>query len=215
MSSLDARTAAQWRAWLGAHGRSEPEVWLIIHHKDQGVSELRYQEAIEHALCFGWIDGLHRRRDAHSSQLRFTPRRPASTWSAVNRRRATTMIERGLMTEHGQAVIDAAKASGRWEPVSEAEAFTVPVDLRSRFAADDEARRHFEAFPPSSKRLILEWIAGAKKPETRTRRIERTVDLAAQNQRANHPGTRTQVAMRAAAGNAHRNGRARRSWQQL
>lgn len=101
------------------------------------------------------------------------------------------MIERGLMTEHGQAVIDAAKASGRWEPVSEAEAFTVPADLRARFAADDEARRHFEAFPPSSKRLILEWIAGAKKPDTRHRRIERTVELATQNLRANHPGTRT------------------------
>jgi uncharacterized protein YdeI (YjbR/CyaY-like superfamily) len=94
VNTLSASTPADWRAWLAQNGRSEKEVWLVIHHKDSGTPSVRYHEAIEHALCFGWIDGLHRKRDADSSQLRFTPRTPRSTWSRVNRQRAAKMIGR-------------------------------------------------------------------------------------------------------------------------
>lgn len=103
-----------WRAWLERYGRSEREVWLIIPHKNSPTPGLHYDEAVEHALCYGWIDGLHRKHDAHSSRLRFTPRRPNSAWSAPNRTRATRMIAQGLMTSAGQAIIDVTKSRGTW-----------------------------------------------------------------------------------------------------
>lgn len=192
MSTVTASTAAEWRAWLERNRESAREVWLVLYHKDSGVPSLRYHEAIEHALCYGWIDGLHRRRDAHSSQLRFSPRTPRSTWSRVNRERAVRMTELGLMTEHGQAAIDLAKARGTWQTVPDDG--SVPADLADRLHRDPTARANFERFPPSSRRLILEWIAAAKRPDTRRRRIERTVALAAVNVRANHPASRGRAA---------------------
>jgi uncharacterized protein YdeI (YjbR/CyaY-like superfamily) len=178
MNIVEVSGVGQWRAWLARNCRVEAEVWLVIHHKDSGVPSPRYHEAIEQALCFGWIDGLHRRRDAGSSQLRFTPRGPRSTWSRLNRERAARMTELGLMTEHGQAVIDRARATGRWE------VDVMPDDLRALLDADAAARANFARFPPSSQRLILEWIGTAKRPETRQRRLDRTVALAAENVRA-------------------------------
>ncbi len=183
MNTFIARGVAEWRAWLAEHGESETEVWLAIHHKDSATPSPRYHEAIEQALCFGWIDGLHRKRDATSSQLRFTPRKVRSTWSQVNRERAAAMIASGQMTPRGQAVIDTAKAAGTWEVV-------VDPGLLDALERNAVARENFERFPPSSKRLIFEWVGGAKKAETRVRRIERVVELAAVNVRANHPGVR-------------------------
>ncbi len=185
MDTVVARTAAEWRAWLSSHGRSEQEVWLVLFHEDSGTPGVRYGEAVEHALCYGWIDGLHRRRDAHSSRLRFTPRGPRSRWSRLNRQRAAKMIELGLMTEHGRAAIERARAAGTWQ-VDE----TVPADLREALDRDATARIHFAGFPPSSRRLILEWIATARRPATRRHRIAQTVALAAANIRAHHPHSR-------------------------
>jgi uncharacterized protein YdeI (YjbR/CyaY-like superfamily) len=108
----------------------------------------------------------------------------------VNRQRAAEMIEQGLMTEHGYAAIDLAKAKGTWENTATGDSATIPGDLQEAFARHDAARANFDRFPPSSTRLILEWIASARKPDTRQRRIERTVTLAAMNLRANHPGVR-------------------------
>ena len=135
-------------------------------------------------------DSHARRHDADSSRLRFTPRNPRSTWSRVNRQRAARMIELGLMTEHGRALIELAKAKGTWQVLPDAESSAVPDDLQALLDRNEAAFENFQKFPPSSKRLILEWIATAKKPDTRRRRIVQTVDLAAVNIRANHPGTR-------------------------
>ncbi|WP_344394929.1 YdeI/OmpD-associated family protein [Actinomadura alba] len=190
MSTFLASTSADWRAWLARNHRSAKEVWLVIHHKDSRTPSVRYHEAIEHALCYGWIDSHARKHDADSSRLRFTPRSPRSTWSRVNRRRAAKMIELGLMTEHGQAQIELARANGTWQVLPDAENSAVPDDLRESLDRNEAARGNFQKFPPSSKRLILQWIATAKRPETRRRRIDRTVDLAAVNIRANHPGVR-------------------------
>ncbi|KZB86893.1 YdeI/OmpD-associated family protein [Amycolatopsis regifaucium] len=183
--TFTAATPAEWRAWLSENADTGKAVWLIIQHKDSGVPGVAVHEAMEQALCFGWIDGLHRKNDAGSSRLRFTPRDPRSSWSRVNRERAARLTAAGLMTARGQAMIDLAKEKGRWQVVPDGAG--VPEDLRARLDEDDAARTHFEKFPPSSKRLILEWILTAKKPETRERRIARTVELAAVNRRANHP----------------------------
>ncbi|NED94163.1 hypothetical protein G1H11_02435 [Phytoactinopolyspora alkaliphila] len=115
MNVVFASTAEEWREWLIRNSQSEKEVCLVIQHKDSSTPSVRYHEAVEQALCFGWIDGLHRKRDAHSSQLRFTPRKQRSSWSRLNRQRAAAMIELGLMTPQGQAAIDAAKERGTWQ----------------------------------------------------------------------------------------------------
>ena len=109
-----ATTAADWRTWLAANSQSETETWLVIYHKDCGIPSIGYAEAIEHALCYGWIDSHARKRDASSFMLRFSPRRPRSNWSKVNVARAVRMTTQGLMTPPGQAAIDQAKSAGRW-----------------------------------------------------------------------------------------------------
>ncbi|CAM3315799.1 YdeI family protein [Kibdelosporangium persicum] len=181
MSTFYARDTAEWRAWLAGNCDSAKEVWLVLHHKDSPNPSPRYHEAIEQALCFGWIDSHHRKRDATSSRLRFSPRNPRSSWSGLNRERAARMIEQGLMTPRGQALIDLAKATGTWQ------APTVPADLKELLDGNEPAAANFARFPPSSKRLILEWISAAKRPETRQRRLVQTVESAARNIRANHP----------------------------
>lgn len=189
MNTFSAGTAAGWRAWLAQNCRSQKEVWLVIYHTGSGTPSMRYHEAIEHALCYGWIDSQARKRDADSSCLRFTPRNPRSTWSRVNRQRARKMIDLGLMTEHGQALIELARANGTWQVLPDAESSAIPGDLQELLDRDEAARKNFENFPPSSKRLILEWVAAAKRPDTRRRRINQTANLAAVNIRANHaPG---------------------------
>jgi uncharacterized protein YdeI (YjbR/CyaY-like superfamily) len=116
MNVVTAATAAEWRAWLDRHGETATEVWLVIQHKRSPVPGVGYAEAIEHALCHGWIDSHARKHDATSMRLRFTPRARRSRWSQVNRDRAAAMIERGLMTPAGLAAIDRAKANGQWLP---------------------------------------------------------------------------------------------------
>jgi uncharacterized protein YdeI (YjbR/CyaY-like superfamily) len=160
-----ASTVDEWRAWLTRNCRSANEVWLVMFHKDSGTPSIHHHEAVEHALCFGWIDGLHRRLDTHSSQLRFTPRRPHSTWSKLNRERAARMTELGLMTPTGQAMIDLAKATGRWE-------VAIPDDIRAQL----DAHAAFRALAPSSRRLTLEGIVLARRPETRQRRLEHALE---------------------------------------
>lgn len=187
VSIVVAGSADDWRTWLARNCRSAREAWLVLHHHDSGTPSLRYHEAIEQALCFGWIDGLHRRCGADSSQLRFTPRTARSRWSQLNRLRAAKMIELGLMTEHGQTAIEQAKAAGTWQLLPDGQRWAIPDDLQEQLDGNDAARTNFESFPPSSKRLILEWIAIAKRPGTRRRRIDQTVNLAALNIRANHP----------------------------
>jgi uncharacterized protein YdeI (YjbR/CyaY-like superfamily) len=100
-----ASTGAEWRARLARHGRSDKEAWLVIQHRDGGTPGVGYQEAIEHALCYGWIDSQARKRDAHGMLLRFTPRGARSRWSRVNRERVARLIELGLMTDDGRAAI--------------------------------------------------------------------------------------------------------------
>ncbi len=105
---------ASWRTWLKENGNSQKAVYLICYHKKSGIPSITYEEAIEQALCFGWIDSKAKGRDAQSSYLKFTPRNPKSSWSRRNRERVTRMIDQGLMTASGQKLIDLAKQKGRW-----------------------------------------------------------------------------------------------------
>lgn len=184
--SFHANTRKEWRKWLDKYSESEKFVWLIIYHKSSATKSVDYEEAVEEALCFGWIDSVRNKRDSESSYLYFAPRKPKGNWSTSNKERVARLIKDGLMTPRGQALIDLAKQTGTWDTLTDAQNAVIPDDLQKLFAKNKTAFKNFQAFSASSKRLILEWIATAKRPETRKQRIEQTVELAAKNIKANH-----------------------------
>jgi uncharacterized protein YdeI (YjbR/CyaY-like superfamily) len=159
-------------------------VWLISYKKATGKPRVEYNDAVEEALCFGWIDSKPNKLDDERSMLWFAPRKPGSGWSRINKERVERMIAAGLMTDVGLAKIEAAKQDGSWHALDAVEVLEIPTDLEEALASYASARKHFDAFPRSVKRGILEWIATAKRPETRARRIEETARLAEDNVRA-------------------------------
>ncbi|MCB2376525.1 YdeI/OmpD-associated family protein [Hymenobacter sp. BT635] len=178
-------TRAEWRQWLAENHASSPGVWFTYFKKESGQSRVGYAEAVEEALCFGWIDSLPRKLDADRTQLLFTPRKPKSGWSKVNKERLVRLEAAGLLEPSGLAAIAKAKLNGSWESLDAAEAGLVPPDLAAALAAEPLAAQHFSAFSPSSRKMLLSWVLAAKRPETRARRVAETVRLAALNKRAN------------------------------
>ena len=176
-----------WRSWLAANHNQPGGVWLVLYHKKSGVPTVTYDEAVEEALCFGWVDSRTNKRDGESYVLYFTSRNPKSNWSRANRQRVERMMEQGRMTEAGLGLVKLAKESGAWTALEEVQESVIPPDLGEALAAGDKAEANFQAFRPSSKRILLQWILNARRPETRRRRIEETVRLAEQNIKANHP----------------------------
>lgn len=144
-----------------------------------------YNDAVEEALCFGWVDSKPAKLDAARTMLLMTPRKPKSAWSRPNKERVERLIAAGLMAPAGLAVVAAAKAGGQWDSLNEVEDLILPADLAAALAEKPPARENWEAFPRSAKRGILEWIGTAKRPETRANRVEETARLAAVNVRAN------------------------------
>ena len=183
--SIHPTTRAQWRAWLERHPARAEGVWLISYKKASGKPRFEYDEAVEEALCFGWIDSKPRKLDDERSMLWFAPRKPRTGWSRLNKERVERLIARGLMMPAGLAKIDAAQQDGSWNALDAVEALEIPPDLEQALAAYPEAEPRFAEFPRSVRRGILEWIASARKPETRARRIEETARSAAENLRAN------------------------------
>ena len=181
-----AKTRKDWRDWLYENHIIEKSVWLIMYHKDSKNASISYDDAVEEALCFGWIDSKPNKRDSESFYLFFSRRKPKSNWSKSNRERAEKLINQGLMTPAGQDLIDLAIKTGTWTTLENVQNSVIPDDLQAAFDKNSIAYNNFKAFPPSSKRIILEWILNAKKPETRQQRINQTVELANKNIRANH-----------------------------
>ncbi len=185
LQHIHPATRAEWRSWLAAHQTQNESVWFVYGKVGCDAPRVAPDEAIEEALCFGWIDSLPRRLDDTRSRLLFSPRKPGSNWSALNKRRAEAMIGAGRMMPAGQAKIDAAKADGSWSALDAVEALVIPADLKAAFARHPGGADAFAAFPKSARRGILEWILNAKRDATRARRIEETARLAAQGERAN------------------------------
>lgn len=180
-----AETRGQWRAWLAANHRRADGVWLVTWKKHTGRPAPTYGEGVEEALCYGWVDSLGRRLDDDRTMLWYAPRKRRSGWSRPNKERFERLEAAGLMTAAGRAVIDAAKADGSWTLLDDVEDLIVPVDLAAAFAGHPGSREQWDAFPPSARRGILEWIVQAKRAETRVRRVEETAALAARGERAN------------------------------
>jgi uncharacterized protein YdeI (YjbR/CyaY-like superfamily) len=182
---LLVETREEWRAWLAEHHASVSGIWAVTWRKDSGGPVVTYEDLVEEALCFGWVDSRGGRRPDGRTGLLLTPRRPTSAWSGPNKERVARLQAAGLMTAAGQAVVDAAKASGRWTALDAVERLEVPDDLGAAFEAHPGSRDHWEAFPRSARRAILEWISTAKRPETRAARVAETARQAALGVRAN------------------------------
>lgn len=175
-----------WRKWLKANHKTHDRVWLILFNNNSGVPTITYAEAVEEAICFGWIDSLANKRDSTSRYQLFARRKATSKWSKLNRERAEAMIRSKRMTRSGMEMIELAKSSGTWLALVDVQNSVLPKDLESEFKKNTKAFTNFNKFPPSSKRIILEWIQNAKQPVTRKKRIDETVAMAAKNLRANH-----------------------------
>ena len=182
---VEPRTRSEWRQWLLRHHRQAESIWLVLHKKGSEGSTLTANEAIEEALCFGWIDSVPNKLDEQRYKILVSPRKPKSNWSKINKARARNMIKAGRMHAAGQAMIDLAKKTGTWNALNPVDKLLVPPDLAKAFARQQKAKAFFDAFPPSIRRGILEWIQNAKTPATRSKRIAETVALAARNIRAN------------------------------
>jgi uncharacterized protein YdeI (YjbR/CyaY-like superfamily) len=182
---VHAETVQAWRRWLKAHHRRPEGVWLVSWKKATGHPAMTYDEAVSHALCFGWVDSTPAKLDDERTMLWFAPRKPGSGWSRPNKQRIEAMQTAGLMQPAGMALVDAAQADGSWTMLDEVENLVVPDDLAAAFEAYPGSAEHWEAFPRSAKRGILEWIVQAKTAETRAKRLDETARLAAQGERAN------------------------------
>jgi uncharacterized protein YdeI (YjbR/CyaY-like superfamily) len=181
---VHAEDRAAWRAWLEANHATVPAAWLVSWRRGHGPS-VDYGEAVEEALCFGWVDSKQQMLDDRRSRLYFAPRKASSGWASSNKERVERLIAAGLMRPAGLAVIERAKADGTWTVLDGPEAGIVPDDLAAALAAAAEARANFDAFPPGVRKQVLAWIATAKRPETRATRVRETAECAARNQRPN------------------------------
>ncbi|MDO8880517.1 MAG: YdeI/OmpD-associated family protein [Coriobacteriia bacterium] len=176
---LEPKDRAEWRAWLVEHHATSPGVRLAIGKKGNPVTALTYEDAVEEALCFGWIDSMARRLDEHRYTGAMTPRRPGSVWAKSNKERVARLSAAGLMMPAGQAAVDRARADGSWDILSDADDLIEPDDLSRELHAHPGARAGFDSLAVSARRMALFWIASAKRPETRARRIAETVSAAA------------------------------------
>ncbi|MFJ9565717.1 YdeI family protein [Streptomyces fuscichromogenes] len=176
-----------FEAWLGENHAVSPGIWLKLRKKSPGIVALDYAQALDVALCYGWIDSQKAGLDEQWWLQRFTPRKPGSRWSKVNRDKVAALTEQGRMRPRGQAEVDRAKADGRWEAAYDgARTATAPDDLTAALAADPAAAEFFETLDRQNRYAILYRIQDAKRAETRARRIEKYVAMLAKGEKP-HP----------------------------
>ncbi|KST70062.1 YdeI/OmpD-associated family protein [Mastigocoleus testarum] len=181
LDSIYAANRQEWREWLEKNHSTTIGIWLIYYKVKSSKSSVKYSEAVKEALCFGWIDSKVKSIDQERYMQIFTPRKPKSVWSKLNKQYIEELIEQNLMTAAGFAKITAAKEDGSWEALDAIEALIIPEDLKQALESNEAAKRNFEAFSNSSKKSILFWISSAKRQQTRLKRIEKTVNSAAEN----------------------------------
>jgi uncharacterized protein YdeI (YjbR/CyaY-like superfamily) len=184
----------QWRHWLEKNHQKSPGIWMIYYKTATGKRNFTYAEAVEEALCFGWIDSQPRKLDQNRAMLKFTPRKPKSIWSQLNKIRVRQLIKMGLMTDHGLVKITKAKKDRSWDALNSsnfhADNKTIPEDLSKAFRKNligkkesKNAVENFNNFPTGYRRRFLFWIESAKTNETRSARIKQTVLMAAANKK--------------------------------
>lgn len=177
------RNRAAWRKWLIKNHRSEESVWLVFHTKKSGRKTITWSDAVDEALCFGWIDSKRVKIDEETSHQFFSKRKPKSTWSRINKEKVQRLIDQQLMTEAGLECIETAKRNGSWTLLDEVEDLVIPPDLENALKGRKGALDYFLGLSKSVKKMMLQWIVLARRPETRQRRINEIAESAGRNTR--------------------------------
>jgi len=180
---LHFEASGEWHAWLREHHARPAGVWLVSWKSRTGKRAIPYEEAVQEALCYGWIDSTYRSLDEERGMLWYSPRRKGSLWAGSNKARVEKLEVEGRMADAGRAAIEAAKSDGSWALLDPVEALIVPDDLSTALDARTGASDHWEDFAPAVKRSFLFWIATAKRADTRARRVVESADLIAQGRR--------------------------------
>lgn len=175
-----------WRLWLSENHKSKQSVWLLFYKVSSPEPSITWSEAVDEALCFGWIDSKKQTIDKFSYRQFFSKRKPKSTWSKVNKEKVIELEKSGLMTEEGHKCIAIAKGNGSWSILDSVEALIVPNDLEQEFIKHTGAKEYYQSLNKSHKKQVLYWIVQAKREETRIKRITEIASLAGQNKRPKH-----------------------------
>jgi uncharacterized protein YdeI (YjbR/CyaY-like superfamily) len=181
LPSFQPKSRKEWRAWLKKNHTKSPGVWLVYAKKHTGIPTLTYDESVEEALCYGWIDSLRHPVDDVLWKMVFTPRKPKSRWSAPNKKRVEAMVKAGLMTAAGMALVTLAKKSGTWDALGHVDQLQAPEDLMKSLTANRAAKKNWPGYPANIKKSLLYRLSDAKRPETRAKRIAGIVDIVARN----------------------------------
>lgn len=174
------KSKAEWRAWLSENHQSEQSIWLVYYRSSSNKPSLSWSDAVDEALCFGWIDSTKKTIDKESYMQYFSKRKPNSMWSRINKEKVTKLIEENLMTDAGFQSIVIAKENGSWNALDDVEALIIPKDLKEALASNLKAMAFFNELSNSAKKLLLHWVTFAKRPETRKKRIVELVESASQ-----------------------------------
>lgn len=169
-----------WRVWLEANHDKSDGIWLAYYKKDTGKASVQYEEAVEEAICFGWIDSQVKTIDDERYMQRYTPRKKSSVWSETNKERVVKMVEQGRMTEYGMAAVLVAQKGGHWDDLTPVDNLEMPLELETALAANAEAAGKYEHLGPSHQKQYLYWIHSAKTDETRKKRVKKTVKMLVQ-----------------------------------
>lgn len=171
----------EWREWLQDNHDKKQSVWLIYFKKKSNIPTVSYSDAVDEALCFGWIDSKSKPVDEEKFMQFFSKRKANSVWSKVNKEKIVRLTKEGLMTKAGFEIVETAKQNGCWTILDDAEALIIPADLEEEFQRRQNAKEYFLSLSRSDKRNILQWLTLAKRQETRQKRIIEIAELAAQN----------------------------------
>ena len=183
MKELYCKNREMWHEWLQKNGTTEHEIWLVFYKKGSGRPSLTYDEALDEALCFGWIDSIIKRIDNVKYVRKFNRRNAGSRWSARNKQRIAVLTEEDRITEAGYEVINAARQNGSWEKQNQRPVVDgMPEEFREALDKNEKARSYYESLASSHKKQYLLWIGTAKKKETRERRVKEALVLLEKNQ---------------------------------
>ena len=184
METLFCKTRDEWRKWLVNNHLSEKEIWLIYYKKHTKKATVKYNEAVEEALCFGWIDSTIKRIDENTYMQKYTPRNAKSKWSLVNKNRIKKLIKENKMTDVGMELVEIAKQNGEWQKAySSKDKMEIPENLMSALKANSVAFKNFNNFSPSNQQNYIGWILSAKREETIQKRITIVINRSEKNEK--------------------------------
>nr|WP_321412048.1 YdeI/OmpD-associated family protein [uncultured Carboxylicivirga sp.] len=183
IETFTPKSRAEWRQWLDKNHAAKQAIWLIYYKSSAKASSISWSEAVDEALCFGWIDSTRKTIDDDRFMQYFSKRKPNSSWSLINKKKVANLIENKQMTKAGYDSIETAKRNGSWTKMDEIEALVIPADLTEELKKYENATEYFDTLSKSNKKILLYWIGSAKRPETRLKRISEICQSASQKQK--------------------------------